>query len=155
MEAFYSKQASAKAKPAAYNDFYMHQAGGAFDPYVSYRYLPTQRGNGFFGRLISGGIMPLIRQVLPYLTSRSVEGVEGIVNDMKEGRSIKESAKRQLKRSASTVLQDMATKISKQAGSGLRRRKHKTKAKRTSKAVCIRRRRSTKRQTKKRCVLFA
>lgn len=156
MEDYYSKSAATKGKPADYENFYTSQAGGRIDPYVSYRYLPNQRGNGFFGRLISGSILPLIQRVLPYLSSKTVEGVEGIVKDVKDGISIKQSAKNQLKRSASSVLQDMASKISPQKGSGLRR-KHKTSKKRTRRCKSRKSpaRPGRRRTRKKRCVLFA
>lgn len=156
MEEFYSKSASIKSKAVEYDSFYTSQAGGSIDPYVSYRYLPNQRGNGFFGRLISGSILPLIKRVLPYLTSKTVEGVEGIVKEVKERKSIKESAKNQLKRSTSSVLQDMASKLQPQSGSGLRRKRKRGK-KRTQ-PLSRRKsqgRKKIRRTRKKRCVLFA
>lgn len=154
MEAFYVKSATVKPGDAAYAEYYSSQAGGAMDPYVSYRFLPNQRGNGFFGRLVTGSLLPLIQRVLPYLTTKTIEGVEGIAKDVKEGKSIKAAAKSQLRKSASSVLQDMASKVAKQSGSGIRRR-HKRKTKSHIKRKVKRRKTRRTRRSKKTCKLFA
>lgn len=153
MEDFYSKQVEKSGKHQDYESFYISQAGGSIDPYISYRYLPGQRGRGFFGNLFRSSIMPLIHQVMPYLKDTVVSGVEGVVEGIKEGRSLKDSAKRQLKRTASTVLQDMASKISRQSGSGL---KHKRRRRRTKRVKITKRRvrRTRKRTGKKTCLIF-
>lgn len=105
--------------------YYLAQTGGAIDPYVSYYHLP-QRGRGFFGRILKGSILPIIRSVMPYLKDKALGGVEGLVTDMKSGMSIKEAGSRQLKRTASQVMDDVVTKI-KQRGSGVRKRQSRRK----------------------------
>lgn len=130
MQNKYMQEATASPRAVDLKKFYLDQTGGAIDPYVSYYHIP-QRGKGFFGRILKGTILPIIQSVLPYLKNRAIEGVEGILSDVKEGVSLKEAGKKQLKRTASAVFEDI---ISKQKGSGLKRlRKHKTAKKRTTK----------------------
>jgi hypothetical protein len=121
MQNQYIEEATQKPKAVDLRKFYLAQTGGAIDPYVSYYRIP-QRGNGFFGRLLKGSILPIIRSVLPYFKDKAIEGVEGILSDVKEGVSLKEAGKRQLKRSAAKVLDDVLTK---QKGSGVRKHKRR------------------------------
>lgn len=134
MENSYIKEATTRICPVDLKSYYIAQTGGAIDPYVSYYHLP-QRGRGFFGRILKGSILPIIRSVLPYLKDKALDGVGKLVSDMKEGMSIKEAGKRQLKRTASQVFDDVVEKVQKsQKGSGVR--KHKRKAKRKT---CVKR----------------
>lgn len=109
-------------------DFYRKMYGGMAEGTIEIqRRGPTnQRGNGFFGRVIRGSLAPIIRSVLPYLKNMALEGVGGLVSELKEGKSVKEAATTQLKRSASTLAEDMAGKIKRrmtQAGAGIKRLK--------------------------------
>lgn len=122
MQNRYIEEATAQPKQIDLKKYYLAQTGGAIDPYISYHHLP-HRGKGIFGDLIKGSILPLIQAVLPYFKDKAIEGVEGIISDVKEGVPLKEAGKRQLKRTASTVLQDVLKK--KQKGSGVRKHKRR------------------------------
>lgn len=76
---------------------------------------------------IKGSLIPVIKSVLPYLKNVALDGVLGLVDELKSGKSFKEATSDQLKRSSETVLNDMAKRIKKpqQAGSGVRKRRQK------------------------------
>lgn len=113
-------------------DFYRNVYGGMADGTIEIqkRGPLNQRGNGFFGRLIKGSLAPIIRSVLPYLKDMALEGVGGLVEDLKQGRSMKDAASNQFKRSASNLAEDVATRVKRtlaQSGSGLKRRRQARK----------------------------
>ena len=137
MEATYNKQASQPRQPVDYETFYANQAGGEIDPYVSYVRLP-QQGRGFFGRLIKGSVLPLIRSILPWVKNTALEGVGGLVSDLKEGVSLKEAGKRQLSKAANSAMDEIVAKI-RQRGSGVRKTRRKRAAKK-KKTTCRRKR---------------
>lgn len=157
MEYSYKHQAEPQLKKHSFEQFYCDQAGNGIDDfYSSYRYLPNQRGNGFFGRLIKSSLLPLLKSIMPYIKDTAVEGVGNLIENVKSGENIKQAAKNALKNTASNVLTDMAAKVKKQKGSGLRKSKrkrqqrgYKTRRKTTKKS----RTRVRKRNSKK-CVLF-
>lgn len=107
-------------------DFYRQVYGGMAEGTLEVqKRASNQRGNGFFGRIIKGSLAPIIRSVLPYLKDLALDGVGGLVSDLKEGMNMKDAAKSQLKRSASTVAEDMASTIKRkfaQTGSGIRKK---------------------------------
>lgn len=105
---------------------YLNQAGGSINPYVSYKHLPSQRGRGFFGRVIKNSIMPLLKSVLPYLKETALDGLGGILGDLKNGESIKEAGKNQFRKTASKVATDVANNMK---GSGLKQRRRLRKVK--------------------------
>ena len=107
------------------SEYYRNVYGAMAEGRVEYQRTSGrgQKGNGFFGRLIRGSIAPMIKSILPYLKDVALDGVGGIVNNLKEGMTVKEASKSQLKRTASTLMNDVAKKLSKkeQSGSGFRR----------------------------------
>lgn len=112
-------------------DFYKSAYGGMADGSVAFqRRMPVnQRGNGFFGRIIKGSLAPIIRSVLPYLKDLALDGVGGIVNELKEGKGVKEAATNQFKRTAGNLAEDMARRVRNrvsQVGSGVRRKRRRT-----------------------------
>lgn len=156
MENSYITDASAGPHSIDLKSYYLAQTGGAIDPYVSYYHLP-QRGRGFFGRILKGSILPIIRSIMPYIKDKAIDGVEGLVSDMKSGLSIKEAGTRQLKRTASQVMDDVVTRV-KQRGSGVRRRRRRkvSAPRRTYKRKkATGRRRKTRRRKTRKVVLFA
>ena len=111
-----------------YTEYYLEQAGGKMEPYTTYRFLPSQKGSGFFGRLIKGTIWPFIKQILPYAKNKALSGVGDLVSGLQEGKSLKEAGKSALKRTAGDMFSDATREISSQfqKGSGIRRRKRKS-----------------------------
>jgi hypothetical protein len=70
--------------------------------------------------------MPVIRAVMPYLKDAAIEGADGFIKGVREGKSIREAGETQLRKSATDILTDMAKKV--QKGSGIRKgRKRKQK----------------------------
>jgi hypothetical protein len=101
--------------------YYLNQAGSGIAGYSGVRY---QRGNGFFGRLIRGGILPLIKQVLPYFGRNVVATGANIMQDVLDGKEIKASTKRNLSLTARRALQDGVNKTREyaQKGGGVRKK---------------------------------
>ena len=108
------------------SEFYRNVYGSMAEGRYRYRHATVQRGNGFFGRVIRGSLLPIIKSVLPYLKDVALDGVGGLVNELKEGKSVKEASSNQLKRTTSNLMSDMARRIkNRQSGTGLRKRKRR------------------------------
>lgn len=105
------------------SDFYIRHYGAMADGAHQQRYVAAQKGNGFFGRLIRGSLIPIVKSVLPYLKNVALDGVGGLVDDLKEGKSFKDATTGQLKRASDTVLTDMVKRVKTQSGSGIKKRK--------------------------------
>ena len=141
-----------------YESYYRSQAGGAIDAYTSLRYLPAQRGSGFFGRLIKGTVWPLIRSILPYAKKTAIQGVGNVVSQLQSGATLKEAGKAALKTAGSAIVADAAHKLQEkiQGGSGIRRRRQARRKSRVQakKKRISKRRRKVKSRASKRSVLF-
>lgn len=133
MRSHYCNSATQKGAGFQPRDFYSAQAGGSVSIYASHRYLPRQKGGGFFGRVIKGSLMPIIRAVMPYLKNIAVEGADGFVSSVREGKSLREAGEDQLRKSATKVLTDMTKQV--QKGAGLRKTSKKKGAKTQKQAV--------------------
>lgn len=123
MDSYFEKQADSGGGHN-YNEYYANQGGegiGAF--YSGYAY--PQRGGGFFGRILKGGILPLLQRILPYLGEKAVDAYQGMVSDYRQGKTIKEVGKRGIRRTAATVARDIAEKLNPQEGSGIRRKRRR------------------------------
>ena len=73
-----------------YIEYYKHQAGTGLAGFQGYRY---QRGNGFFGRLISKAVFPLLK----FLGKRAISTGADIATDvLVNKRDLKEAAKERL-----------------------------------------------------------
>ena len=79
-----------------YINYYLNQAGSGLSAFEGVRY---QRGNGFFGRLLSGAILPALRFLGRKALSTGVE----VGMDALDGNNIKESIKRRSKKAAKDV----------------------------------------------------
>lgn len=109
------------------DDYYVQQAGSGIGGFGGVRY---QKGNGFFGRIISGGILPLLQKVMPLLKEKVFPYVKSkVVNTGKDIMSdIKDSIKGNLKKTATEVASDALEKIKgKMSGEGIKRRKRRRK----------------------------
>lgn len=125
------------------DDYYVQQAGNGMGGFSGLRY---QKGDGFFGRLISGSILPMIKKVLPYLGKTALGAAGEVWNDVSQGEKFKESLKNRLRSTAGKVGFDAMGKLREFTGSG-RRRKRRVRSKK--RAVRRKPKRSGKRKTKK------
>lgn len=121
------------------SDFYMNHYGAMADGHFQQRYVAAQKGNGFFGRIIKGSLIPVIKSVLPYLKNIALDGVGGLVDDIKNGKSLQEATTGQLKRSSETVFNDMAKRVKRQSGSGVKRKKQRGSGYRKQRGSGVRR----------------
>jgi len=80
----------------SYINYYLNQAGSGLSAFEGVRY---QRGNGFFGRLLSGAILPALR----FLGRKALSTGVDVGMDALEGNNIKESIKRRSKKAAKDV----------------------------------------------------
>ena len=100
---------------------YLAQTCRGVATYGGYRYM---KGKGFFGRLLTSGIMPLVSKILPFLKDAADSAVTSFARDIADGRNLKEAGKRTLKRSAANVLDKVSSKL-KQEGQGISEEKEK------------------------------
>jgi hypothetical protein len=114
-----------------YIQYYNNQVGTGLPVFQGVR---TQKGHGFFGRII-GGIGSFIKSLAPGLLSALLPSATGLAQDVIEGKNFKDSAKSRLvdagKSAANTTLDHIKTKI--QGGSGIsrlvrRKRKYRNRA---------------------------
>lgn len=87
MEDYYKSQAGAGVND--YTSYYRNQTGqGVGSVYSGYGYQP-QKGSGWFGQLLKGGIMPILSRILPYIGTKAADAVVGVSEDLKAGKSLK------------------------------------------------------------------
>ena len=73
----------------------------------------VQRGNGL-GNIFKGlsrFVVPLAKKGAQYLGKTAVEVGKNVINDVSNGKSIKESMKNNLKKTGKTILQDTSTYV--------------------------------------------
>ena len=109
------------------DDYYKNQAGSGIGGFAGQRY---QKGDGFFGRLISGSVLPIIRKVLPFLGKTALNTGVNILSDVANGEQIKSSAKRRLRESGEAIGNKAMAKVKEITGTG---RKKRQKSRRTAK----------------------
>ena len=100
----------------------MNQAGSGIAGFQGSRY---QKGHGFFGRMISGTVMPILKKVLPYLGKTALNTGADIISDLQTGETFKSSAKRRLKETGKRVGAKTMSKIKEITGEGKKRRKRR------------------------------
>lgn len=124
MNNFFEEQARGdRSEPEDIVNMLKNQAGSGVSTYGGFRYhRPVMKGNGFFGRMIKGGLLPIIKSVMPYLGSKAAVAVSDFADNIKQGRSIGSSAKRSLKKGVASMARDLSLKFE-QDGNGVRRRK--------------------------------
>lgn len=114
------------------DEYYINQAGSGIGGFAGTRY---QKGDGFFGRLISGSILPIIKKVLPFLGKTALNSGIDVINDLSKGDSFKESAKRRMKEAGESIVNKSVEKVKQLTGSGMARRKKKSTKKKKAKGV--------------------
>ena len=107
-----------------YESYYLNQAGSGLATYTGIRY---QKGNGFFGRLISGFALPLLK----YFGRQGLEAAGNVVTQIRENPEAKVSdiLKKQAKSSLAKATEDGAERAKRfiQTGKGVKKYKRKEK----------------------------
>lgn len=128
-------------------NYYYNQAGSGVGGFSGLRY---QKGDGFFGRLISGTVLPLLKKALPFLGRTAMETGVNIAKDVSEGKKFKDSFKERAKASGKKISEAALAKAEKMmSGSGLRKRRRRRRANQ-AKASATKRRKTSGRVSKKR-----
>lgn len=108
----------------SFENYYVNQAGSGIAGYSGIKY---QRGHGFFGRLLSGTVLPILK----YLGKKALNTGVGIGSDIIQGENLKNSMKKRLKTTGFDIADDAYNRLQnyKQKGTGRRRRKNYKKKK--------------------------
>lgn len=99
------------------DEYYVNQAGSGLGGFAGQRY---QKGDGFFGRMISGTVLPMLKKVLPYLGKNLVSTAGDVMTDISQGQKLKDSVKSRLKETGSRIGTDAMAKVKQFTGSGKR-----------------------------------
>ena len=101
----------------------MNQAGTGITGYSVIRY---QKGHGFFGKIFSSAVLPILK----YLGKKSLSTGVSVGADVLQGENLKKTMKKSLKSTGLHIAEDALEKLRnyKQSGSGKRRTSYKEKA---------------------------
>jgi len=144
-----------------FTTYYINQAGSGIAGYSGVRY---QKGHGFFGRLLSGAVMPILK----YLGRKALNTGVNIGTDLLQGDNFKSTMKKRLKNTGLDIAEDTLEKVRnfRQSGSGRRRRKANKKTSKKRKLSLLqlqalaegrkslKKKRSIKRRKKSESILF-
>lgn len=97
------------------DSYYINQAGSGLGGFSGHRY---QKGDGFFGRLIAGTVLPLIKKALPFLGKAALNTGVDIVRDVAEGQQFKESLKRRIRKTGDNIADKAISKVKEITGGG-------------------------------------
>ena len=118
----------------SFENYYVNQAGSGIAGFSGVKY---QRGHGFFGKIFSGAVLPILK----YLGKKALNTGVGIGSDIIQGENLKQSMKKRIKKTGFDIADDAYNKLQnyKQKGSGKRRRRRKRiyKKKKTAKKPSI------------------
>lgn len=133
------------------DNYYVNQAGSGLGGFSGHRY---QKGDGFFGRLIAGTVLPLIKKALPFLGKAALNTGVDIVRDVAEGQKFKESLKKRVRKTGEDITDKAIMKVKRLTGGG-RGRKSKSRKinnppKRRTRKTRTKKRKGRKRSGKKR-----
>lgn len=131
------------------DDYYKEQAGSGIGGFAGLRY---QKGHGFFGRMISGTMLPILKKVLPYLGKTALATGTEILGDIEKGENFKSSAKRRLKETGQAIGQKAMSKVKQITGEGRRKRRRRAtkKSRKVKRCPPACARKPAKRQRKRR-----
>ena len=93
-------------------EYYTRQAGTGIAGYSGVRY---QKGNGFFGRLITGAVLPVLR----YLGRQALKTGANVAQDVLDGQEFNKAVKTNLNTSAREVAYEGVRKLKEMTGSGI------------------------------------
>ena len=116
------------------DQYYTNQAGTGIPGFVGVRY---QRGHGFFSSLFTGGVLPILRKILPYLGKRGLETGMDIVDDVTKGEKVGASFKKRFKATGKRIGDDTLSKIQAMAGSGARRGRRRRRVRKAVMAMPV------------------
>ena len=128
MDNYYERQARG-SQDDDLDEYFIDQAGSGISTYEGYRYSSpvNLKGSGFFGRLISSGLMPILRKIMPYVGKKALATVTDIASSIREGKSPMDAIKGSVKKTAAGVVRDAADKIeSKLTGKGIKGKSKKS-----------------------------
>lgn len=110
------------------DNYYLAQAGSGLGGFSGHRY---QKGDGFFGRLIAGTVLPLIKKALPFLGKAALNTGVDIVRDVAEGQKFKESLKKRVRKAGDHISERAMKKVKEITGGsrGVKGKKQITKTK--------------------------
>lgn len=100
--------------------YYNTQQGSGMTPYAGIRF---QKGHGFFGRLLKGSVLPLLKRVLPYLGKKALDTGVGILGDVYNRKPVRESIRNRAKQTASQIAEDALVRVRGMQGEGIKRRR--------------------------------
>lgn len=109
------------------DDYYVNQAGSGLGGFAGHRY---QKGDGFFGRLIAGTVLPLIKKALPFLGKAALNTGVDIARDVAQGQNFKDSMKRRVRKTGEHITDKAIMKVKALTGGG---RGKKSKARKNAK----------------------
>jgi len=100
-----------------YTNYYVQQDGSGIAGYSGVRY---QKGNGFFGRLVSGALLPLLR----YLGKKALNTGANVADELHKGVDFKQALKRQLGVTSRNIAKDAIQRVQgySQQGQGVKRK---------------------------------
>ena len=101
------------------DDYYMEQAGSGIGAYAGVRY---QKGDGFFGRLISGSVLPIIKKVMPFLGKTALSSGLDVMNDWSDGAKLSDSLKKRGSEALNKIKTSAMKKMNEMNGNGKRKR---------------------------------
>lgn len=138
----------------SFDQYYLNQAGTGIAIYSGSKY---QKGHGFFGRMIKGSIMPLIKKILPYLKDQLFDTGREFGNAVMTSNSFKEAAKKTAKKKLGDFATDALEKVKTmtQEGSGFNtcglpfRKKRSRSVRKVRKAKKSKLKRNAKKRVKK------
>jgi hypothetical protein len=140
--------------PFPYADYYSLQAGNGIAGFQGLKY---QRGHGFFGSLFRQVLKPLAK----YLGRKALSTGVDIGSDILQGENFKESAKKRLKTTGRSMVDDAIERVKTfaQTGKGCKRvktlcqtgkrRKRKTKPRKSRKSKKNKNKKKSKKSLKK------
>lgn len=98
--------------------YYLDQAGHGL-PLQAFEGVRYQKGHGFFGRLISRAVLPLLR----YLGGKALSFGKNLYSDVRSGKDIEDALKDRGLESLREVASDAFDRI-RQSGKGIKRTSH-------------------------------
>jgi hypothetical protein len=101
---------------ADFDKYYETQAGTGISGFSGVRY---QKGNGFFGRFISGAVLPILK----YFGKKVLHTGANVATDMLDGGDFKKVLKKNLGTSARSIAADAMEKMKAMTGGGKRIKK--------------------------------
>ena len=112
-----------------FTNYYINQAGTGITGYSGIRY---QKGHGFFGKIFSSAVLPILK----YLGKKALSTGVSVGADVLQGENLNKTTKKRLKSTGLDIAEDALEKLRnyKQSRSGKRRRiSYKVKALKTRK----------------------